>query len=90
MLTSSQQSLRVFDTICRELLMRLSGDTSERAASFVTEAHQLLATLDSWAHDVPTKDDRAAVISRVLDLHRTAMEYITIVHGKPPEPTPST
>jgi hypothetical protein len=68
---------RLFETICRDLLGRLSHDRTEPAAAFTAEAHELMAALEMWEHEPPAEDQRAALISRVLDLHRTAMEYLT-------------
>jgi hypothetical protein len=82
---TSSRSFRVFESICQELLTRLSGETSAEARAFVNEAHKLLDTLDRWRHDLPTQEQRAVVISRVLDLHRAVMDHLTVGSGmKPP------
>ncbi len=85
-MTTSSRSLRVFETICQELLARLHGDTSEPSRAFTAQANDLLATLGRWELTPPTPQERSAVIARVLDLHRTAMEYLTVGTAKPPSP----
>jgi hypothetical protein len=81
-MNTSSRSLKVFETICQELITRLSHDATETAEAFTTQARDLLETLDSWTHEAPTPDQRAAVIAHVLDLHRIVMEYVTVEHGK--------
>jgi hypothetical protein len=81
---NSSQSLPLFEKSCKEALSLLSGDTSDRALAFSAEAHDLLATLDRWKQDLPTSENRAAVISRVLDLNRAVMEHRTTTRTAPP------
>jgi hypothetical protein len=81
---TSSRSFRVFESICQELLTRLSGETSAEAKAFTSEAHELVDTLDRWRLEVPTQEQRTAVISRVLDLHRAVMDHLTVGGAKPP------
>ncbi len=81
---STSQSLPLFEKSCEEVLSRLHGDTSERALALANEAHELLAILDRWKQDVPTAEDRAAVISRVLDLNRAVLQHVTTTKTNPP------
>ena len=85
-MTTSSRSLRVFETIYQELLARLHGDTSEPSRAFTAQANDSLATLGRWELTPPTPQERSAVIARVLDLHRTAMEDLTVGTAKPPSP----
>jgi hypothetical protein len=81
--TTTSRSVRVFETICQEMLTRLSTDTSEPAKALIAQAHELLGVLGAWQEYPPTPEARAAVISRVLDLHRTVMDHATGGHAKP-------
>ena len=74
---------RLFETICRDLLVRLSPEQSERSKAFTIEARELLMALERWEREPPTEDQRAAIISRVMDLHRTAMDHLTVGVTKP-------
>jgi hypothetical protein len=74
----------LFETICHDLLARLRDEASEQGKAFAAEARTLAATLESWKSESPPQDQRAAVLSRVLDLHRTAMDHLTLVDPKPP------
>jgi hypothetical protein len=80
-MSDSTQTLPLFEKICQEILARLGGDTSNRAVALAAEAHDLLATLDRWNQDVPTPAERAALISRVLDLNRAVLEYLATRHA---------
>jgi hypothetical protein len=71
-------SFTVFETICRDLLARLIPDRSERGRAFVAEADALLVTLVQWKEVPPSREVRASVIAKVLDLHRRAMEHVTL------------
>jgi hypothetical protein len=70
------ETVPLFEKICREILSRLGDDTSDRAVAFTAESRDLLATLDRWQHYVPAQHERAALISRVLDLNRAVLEYL--------------
>jgi hypothetical protein len=74
---TSSQSLPLFERSCQEALSLLSRDTSDKALALVAEARDLLTALDRWKDALPTTEDRAAVLSRVLDLNRAVMEHLT-------------
>jgi hypothetical protein len=82
-MNSSSRQFRVFETICQELLVRLQGDHSREALAFAADAQRLMVALDAWRRELPTQDARAATIAQVLDLHRKAMEYLTVIGHKP-------
>jgi hypothetical protein len=77
MMNTGSGSFRLFETICEELLSRLSHEASEQGSVFAAEARELMTTLERWRSELPSQAQRAAVISRVLDLHRTAMDHLT-------------
>ena len=77
-MNTGSRSFVVFESICEELLGRLNGDGSERGRGFIYEAHELLGILGRWREEPPTQDQRTAAITRVLDLHRRAMEHLTL------------
>jgi hypothetical protein len=81
--TTTSRSVRVFESICNEMLARLSTDTSEPARLLTAQVHELLVVLGAWQEFPPSPEVRAAVISRVLDLHRTVMDHATSGHSKP-------
>jgi hypothetical protein len=82
--STSSQSLKVFERICQELLTRLETDRSEAGRAFVAQAQDLARTLARWPTEPPSPEVRAAVISRVLDLHRTVMDHSTGGPSHPP------
>jgi hypothetical protein len=80
-MNTSSRSFRVYETICQELLARLQGDLSDRAHAFAAEAHRIVATLNAATRELPTQEERTAMIARILDLHRTAMDYLVLRDG---------
>jgi hypothetical protein len=78
---NTSRPLVVFETICHQLIARLEGDASERGSAFTAEAKAFLATLEGWQQRPPTQAQRSDVIAKVMDLHRTAMEYVTVSGG---------
>lgn len=73
---------RLFETICRDLLARLRHEESGRATALAHEVRGLVAVLEKWEREPPDEDERASIMSRVLDLHRTVMDHL--VDNKPP------
>jgi len=85
MMRTVSQSLPLFANICQEALSRLGCEgrqSSARAVALTAEARELLVVMEKWSHDVPTQEDRSAVISRVLDLNRAVLEHVTAARSK--------
>jgi len=82
-MSDNSKSTPLFANSCREVLSRLEGDASEQARAYATRARELLAILDDWKEEAPTREDRVTVISRVLDLHRAVMEHVTSSREEP-------
>jgi hypothetical protein len=83
-MNAASGSLSVMENICQELLTRLSSDSTDRGRAFATQAEALLRKIERWSGAPPSPEERTIVIAKVLDLHRTAMEHLTVVGHKRP------
>ena len=77
LVTTGSGTLRVFERICEEMLQRLVGDESPQGRELTRGARELHSALLSWPTEPPAPAVRAAVISKVLEMHRSVMEYTT-------------
>jgi hypothetical protein len=76
-------SFRTIETICQELLTRLQGDDSEQAKAYVAQVHALLDHGGRSTVEPPSQEQRSSLITRILDLHRTTMNYVLQRDHKP-------
>jgi hypothetical protein len=80
-MNTMSRSFHVSETICDDLLARLSSDPSDAARAFCDQARGLLRTVHGWRVLNPTQEERGVILARVMDLHRAAREYLAEAHG---------
>jgi hypothetical protein len=80
---ASSASLPLFEKSCAEVLSRLQGDPSPQASAFAIEAQELLNILQTWKKNVPAAADRAETVTKVMELYRRAMDYVTTKEPPP-------
>lgn len=74
----SSGSLAIFENTAKEALVSLESlGLDERGEELAHEARELITVFVSWAAHLPSGEDRATAISRVMDLHRNVGEYLT-------------
>lgn len=70
-------SLAIFDAAAREALTSLEAfGLDEAGEELAHEARNLVTIFDGWKLHVPSGEDRAIAITRVLDLQRKVGEYL--------------
>jgi hypothetical protein len=82
----SSGTLPIFlDTVTTALeRLAIFGKRDDRDTELYAEAQALLSVLGSWKGTEPAAEERAHIISRVLDLHRGVEEYVARVTRRPP------
>lgn len=70
-------SIEVFASVCRLITDKLRAEGLDEVGNrLLGEAGELLMVFDSWTIRPPDGEDRVAAINRVLELHRTAEDYL--------------
>ncbi len=70
-------SLAIFASAAREALSSLTQlGLDDEGEELAHEARELVTVFDSWAIRLPSGEDRAIAITRVLDLQRKVGEYL--------------
>lgn len=73
----SSSALPIFEETCAVWHRRLINDESIEASKIRVDALLLLYEVREWKMICPTPDERLKTISKVLEMHRRALEYVT-------------
>jgi hypothetical protein len=70
-------STHLFQDSAEQLATRLEQEPSELARGLSREARELAARFAGWQTAPPDDDERAALIQKLFDVNRRALDYLS-------------